>query len=161
MARQEFENQTVISAVTNKTIVVITGESSFSLAPAVYERITILSPAKSVSRLFNMRLSWDIETVAISGLKELYIDQQVDQTTGIGLFKFTGNWNNLVQYDKGEWQNITSSSPSDIGAMSSQIQAGRFDEFKGIQMVFKHGLNVNASAKRSWTLFVEREVVAR
>jgi hypothetical protein len=161
MSRPEFENQTLISAMTNKTIVVIRGETEEFLAIGAWQRITILSPPNTVSRLFNCRLSWDADGRATAGTKSIILDQQIDEFEGIGLFLFNGPYNLGFSWDQGHWINTTSQTPNDFGAMSTQIQAARFDEFKGIQLVFTHSTNVNEVSKRHWVLFVEREVVAR
>jgi len=167
MGRPEFENQTLISAVTNKSVVTIAGKTNAVTTPGVYERITVLSPKNTISKLYNIMLSWDIETTPTSGTKSCIIDQQYGktspegQTQGIGLFKFTGDWNKKIMWDQGEWQNVTTKTPNDLGAMVSQIQAGRFDEFNGIQIVFSNSFNFGGNAYREWILFCEREVVAR
>jgi hypothetical protein len=132
------------------------------LAPEASERITILSPPNTISKLFNLRLRWAVEGGAnTSGTKQIILDQQIDSSTGIGLFTFSGNYNQYPWWDQGSWGNAINMTPNDLSAMSNQINAGRFDEFKGIQLVFWNHMNSNAGSVRDWVLFVEREVVAR
>lgn len=162
MGNAQFDRQTLISAVTNKTIQVISGSDSSAVPTGgTYVRITILSPTHTVSNLFNLRLDWNVNPTATTGTRTMGIDQEVDVSNGIGLFSLTGAYNSWFMWDQGDFVATSSHSPADISAMSSQIQAGRFDEFKGIQIWFKNETDQPDTGLRRWTLFVEREVVSR
>lgn len=161
MSRPQFENQTLISATTSKSIEFVVVESTEDLVADVYERVTILSPKNTVSRVFNVQMMWEADTVATQGEKHLVIDSILDDETGVGMFRFGGAYNSKVMYDQGYFSGETYFYPDDLGAMSNQVNSITFDDIRGIQVVFRHTMNTITNSKRICVLFVEREVVAR
>lgn len=173
MGKPQFENQTMISAVSNKKIRRITGSTSSPVNDSSYQRVTIFASPKTYSRLFNARLIWnsgggeEIGTVANS-YKEYIVDMQIDQSSGIGMFKFKSSMaNSTIKFDQGYFkENEVAVSnnlffPGDLGAVSSQLNNVYFDESLGMQLVFWHNFGKTVSSLREWVLFFEEEVIAR
>lgn len=167
MGRPQFENQVMISAVSSKKIRVLEQEYTNPLTHNMYQRITILSPKNTMSKLFNCMLHFAPITEGVSGLKYLIIDSQISSTAGIGMFKAEGNHNADMLYDQGHFKAANSFEPNDLGAISNQINAVKFDDVLGMQVIYRHtalasdGAFASTIAKRRLVLFLEEEVVKR
>jgi hypothetical protein len=161
MGNQQFDRQSIISATTNKKILSIEGELTDILESGVYERITILSPKNTVSRLFNVIFGWDSNVTQGAGTRDCIVDIQTNNGSGLGMFKISNTYDKDCQYNQGWGWDGTVLTPSDTSAFVNQVHAVQFDDRRGVQMVFFHGYPYNTNSKRYWYLFVEQEVVAR
>jgi hypothetical protein len=165
MGNMQFNRQTIINAIANKSIVWITGGSSALIPANTYYRTSIYSPQGTISRLYNGRFIWNGEGDAtLTGGKDFIVDVQTQPgvgTGGIGMFKFHANANSVISYDQGFLQAGSNYYPSDQNALNFQIANTFFDDLRAVQMVQFNGQNKDSSAPRSWDLFVEREVVSR
>jgi hypothetical protein len=164
MGSRQFDRQTVISATTSKEITVIQGEATDVVGANTYERFTVLSPKNTVSRMFNVIFGWDKDTGQASGYRDCIIDTMINGSsglTGLGMVKIENDYNKDCQYNQGVGWDSTRLTPSDLAAFSNQINAIRFDDVNGIQVVFFNGMPYGTAMRRYWYLFVEQEVVAR
>jgi hypothetical protein len=164
MGNQQFDRQTIINAVANKSIVWITGQDLTTIPAMTLQRVSIYSPAGTISRLFNVRLTYDTDNNSgLTGTKEFIVDVQTQPgvgTGGIGMFKLTGGGNARLFYDQGAVVN-GAISPSDQQAFNYQLANTQFDDGRAVQMVANNSQNGNSTGARYWDLFAEREVVGR
>lgn len=163
MARQ-FDRQTVIDAMTNKKVIVISGTDSTPIAVGGQNRISIYSPKNTISTMFNAVYTWDAADGATSGTKSWVFDVAVDGSgsTGKGMNKLYQNYNQLLSYDQGTFVGGSSTqNPADLTAFRGQIANTVFDDTRALQLVFQNNTNVVNTSLRSWWLFVVQEVVSR
>jgi hypothetical protein len=131
----------------------------------------ILSPAKTVSRIKNARITFN---ALVGHLSTDVVYRDI-------LVEYPGNGNGIWQasskdstkqwhYDRGSFryagQNDMSpegiqSTPTDLGALNSNLREAVFDDVIGIQIVFKQGSALAQSPQREINLWVEQETVAR
>lgn len=176
MARQ-FDRQTIIDAVTNKSVHYLSGNSGgVGLLTGTYERHAIFSPKNTISRILNLQMQWDAlaNTTGITGTRELILDNYIDANTGLGIFKFnSGTIAQAIMFDQGCFQlpdmstdSTLKAFPNDYAAVNANIRALEFDDTIAVSVVFYHvlyynGANVSITENRSWQLFTEQEVVSR
>jgi len=165
MGNMQFNRQTIINAIANKSIVWITGTDTSSLMNGTLGRVSIYSPKGTISRMYNCRLQWWGENDGtFTGTKEFIVDVQTQPgvgTGGVGMFKLAVAANNMLNYDQGAAVSPTTCNPSDTNAFQYQIANTEFDDGRAVQMVFNNAMNKPCTSKRNWDLFVEREVVSR
>lgn len=162
MSRPEFENQTMISAVSSKKIKRIMGEANTPIPAGTRERIIILSDENTISRVLTMAVHWDGATTEIAHWKEIVLDLMTSATEGIGLFKLRGETNKNLFYDQGYVDTTIAYFPNDLGAISSQITRAVFDESLGLHIVFSHEEpTLSIQSRRLWKIVIEQETVAR
>jgi hypothetical protein len=159
LARQEFENQTLISAVTSKKIEVISGESNTLLPAGQSEIITFFSPPNTVTRVLNIALEWHSEQNGSlnSGTKNLIVNSM-----SIGVVNMASAWNKYLAYDVGQFSADTLSyTPNNLASATQQIRSLVFDDTREMALIFNHNFNLAVSSKRTWKIIVERETVKR
>jgi hypothetical protein len=172
MGNMQFDRQTLISAVTNKSVKTISFTSTQSLGPNTYERHIIFSPPNTISRLINVRLQWDpLQNGTYTGTRSLIIDNYIDANNGIGIFRGTSDkLYKAFVFDQGDFQimpdmihdSTLQMFPNDLAAVNNNIRNFYFDETTGISIVFFHTIaGVPVSEARNVTLFIEQEVVSR
>lgn len=172
MGRPEFENQTMISAVSSSKMVWINLIKTDNMPQNTFMKYVILSPAKTVSRIKNARITFDALVGHIAG----------DSVFRDMLLEYPGNGNGIFQasctdptkqwhFDRGSFRYAGSntmgaeaiqSTPVDLGALNSNIREAVFDDVIGIQVVFKHSSALTqAAVRREINLWVEQETVSR
>jgi hypothetical protein len=172
MGNMQFDRQTIIDAVTNKSVHVIQLDSGgASLGPNTYERHILFSPPNTVSRIINMQMTWDaLANGTYTGTRSLILDNYINANSGLGIFRGTSSqlykgW----RFDQGAFQlsDLTYDSaaqifPNDLAAVNNNIRNFVFDDTIGVSIVFYHTVaGVPISENRYFTLFVEQEVVSR
>jgi hypothetical protein len=163
MGRPEFENQTEITAQSSKSIYYLKWEdttTSVLVGFANSQRITIYSPVNTVSRIINADVMW-YPIAGASGDKTIFIDNQLTETEGMGVLSLTGAFGAEIRFDTGTFQNTSTSKPLDTNAASQRLTQTTFDDVKGLTFVYFNNTNVASAAKRTYRLFVEREIVKR
>lgn len=164
MGSRQFDRQTVIDAMTNKKVIVLSGSDTTPIAVNGTNRISIYSPPFTISTMFNAVYTWDAMGSATSGTKNWIFDVAIDGTgnTGKGMTKLIQNYNAQLVYDQGTFVGGSSSqNPADLTAFRGQLANTIFDDQRALQIVFENHTNVVDTAIRYWWLFVVQEVVAR
>jgi hypothetical protein len=171
MGNMQFDRQTLISAVTNKSVKVLQFTTNASLPAFTYERHILFSPKNTVSKVINVRMTWDaLANTGFTGYRQLIMDNYIDDTHGLGIFRLQSSqlYKGLL-FDQGDLQlsDGTHDSgavlfPNDLGAINANIRSLSFDEVTGLSLVFYHGVSgVSLTETRTYTIFIEQEVVAR
>lgn len=172
MGNMQFDRQTIIDAVTNKSVSIIQITSGgVALPPNTYERHILFSPKNTVSRVINMRMTWDaLANSGLTGSRSLILDNYIDATHGLGIFRGTSSqlYKGFL-FDQGDFQlsDLTHDPaalifPNDLAAVNNNIRNFVFDENIGLSVVFFHTVaGVSITENRTCTLFVEQEVVSR
>lgn len=175
MSRPEFENQTQISAITNKSIKWFEKVSTVALTANVFERHTFFSAPNSVSRIINLKMEFaGVPQGTWTGTREMILDNYMNASKGLGVFRgVASNVTDIFYFDQGAFTrgatrttaNITK-YPDDYGAINDNVRALRYDETIGVSFVFLHTLNTGSgdatiTEARSLICFIEEEVVKR
>jgi hypothetical protein len=170
MPRPQFENQTLISAVTSKSIGFIEGTITTPQANGVYQSVILYSAPNTISRVMNVRQRFGAITDAGAvgtNKKYMYINTnwrnpQTQQDVGIGLYRIRGNCNVTVEYDKGEMIAGDEMQPNDHAALNARVTQAVFDETVGLAIVFMQQSGVtNTTGERYYLVMYEQEVVKR
>jgi hypothetical protein len=161
MGNMQFDRQTVIRATTSKKMVLIEGNSMDSMPPYTYERYTILSEKNTISRCYNLIFGFDKPNQINTGVRDCIIDSMRLDGSGLGMLKITNDYAHDCQYNQGTGWDGTQLIPNDLSAFANQIQSIRFDDTRGIQVVFFHSYDTTTDANRYWHIFAEQEVIAR
>lgn len=171
MSRPEFENQTLISAVTSKTITSVTVSNTFSLAHLAYDVTKIYSPVGTVSRVMGFEAYYPPTGSAAGTEKNIIVsllEFMPDNVTAKAVLEqvaVSSNDNLDCKIEYGEPKNVRSAPsgyfPSDLAAFQNQLKGMIFDDQKPLQIAFYNNTGVAITSSRSFTIFVEREVIKR
>lgn len=170
MPRPQFENQTLISAVTSKVITYFQKQEVSPITSHEYERHTFFSPRKTVSKLINLRLTFGEISGMSKGVREIILDNYLaaDQGTGV-FFSSCSRYTGTFHFDQGTFRVNSDREPSDIlyypsdlGAINQNIRAVQFDDTTGLTVVFRHTSLINdVDVTREMIGFIEQEVISR
>lgn len=168
MGSKQFDRQTIIDAVTNKSVKILSTNKNTVLNYNTIERHIFFSPKGTVSRVINMQINWQpITETGVTGTRRIYVDNYISDTSGLGNFNAIDSAYNLFAFDQSQFSdgynynsNITL-QPNDLSAVAQIARGLTFDETTGLSIAFIHTMNGNFSEVRSVLLFVEQEVVSR
>lgn len=168
MGSRQFDRQTIIDAMTNKSIKIMTADSSAVIATNGIERIVFFSPPNTVSRILNVQMKWDaIQAGGLTGTRTMYLDNYINANSGLGNFKaYSSDLYNYFIFDQGAFKTGESTAgvtfiPNDLAAVNTNVRGVSFDDKIGVSCAFSHNIPVGIGEPRHVILFVEQEVVAR
>lgn len=166
MGNAQFDRQTLISAVTNKSIAFINGIHTSPLAYKNYDVTQIFSPPKTVSRIIGFACYWypceqnmSTDKSIIISLNELNPDGTLKGI--IENLNITGYDSALTKIEHGEPTGTHITEPSDMAAFQLQLKGMVFDDIRPLEIAFYNNIGYTTSAQREYRLFVEQEVIAR
>jgi hypothetical protein len=168
---RQFDRQTIIDAMTNKSVKIITSDTTGNLGANTAERHIFFSPKGTISRIINALVTWKAEPYngALTGSKNIYFDNYISDTSGLGNMQGTDTdlFNDFV-FGTGTFRNGYSLDaskvtfmPNDFSAINHILRELTFDETTGLSIVFQHNMNGYSFGDRHIILFVEQEVVSR
>lgn len=174
MGRPEFENQTAISAIAGKKIRVLSRNVNLPLPSGTYERVTVFSSPRTVSKVLNVRMSMGLVYSPIAGTttahKEMGLENYFSPTYGIGIVKginkdkpgssFSLEFGCFNAFDDLNGDGVCTTVPaqSEIPAMLNNLY---FDDVMGLTFFYRQAAGSTANIQRSYYCFVQEEQVSR
>lgn len=172
MGSRQFDRQTIIDAMTNKSVKILTSTTTgIGINQNNLERHVFFSPKGTISRIINVLVTWTAEpyNAGLTGSKTIIFDNYISDTSGLGnmqgsstdLFKDfvygTGTFRSGYALDPAK----VTFEPNDLSAINHIAREITFDENVGVSIVFTHDMNTISTTTRNIILFVEQEVVSR
>jgi hypothetical protein len=168
MGRPEFENQTLISAVTSKEIKSVVVSNTFALPHLSYDVTKLYSPKGTVSRVMGLEVYFPATGTNLVTEKNLIISllEYTDQTETalysiVEQLSFSADDNKDAKIEYGLPTNVRTYAPNSLDAFHTQLRGMIFDDEKPLQFAFYNNTGSTINTKREFTIFVEREVIKR
>lgn len=167
MGNAQFDRQTIISAVTNKSMHYLdSGFSTVLLPYGQYEVVKFYSPKNTVSTILGIEVGWSpcennnltTKSVIISLVEDNVSPGVNGVVANVSMDAQDGKDFHLVH---GEPINAYAYSPSDLGAFENHLSRMVFDDTRHLEVAFYNNTGYATRAQRYVKLFVSQEVTAR
>lgn len=161
MGNQQFNNQTIISAVTSRKIGYLQQIVTTPIAAGSTLQITLYAPVNNICQLMDMTVVMD-GMASSTGTQDIFLNiNNAAQTLGFGIFKLTGNATSQVIYDQNGVQGTSSSHPTAEGDIANAYRAVQFDQNIGLQFNFRNNGSVTHTGNKKVIIFYSQEVVSQ